>query len=309
MKRRPARAPPKKTPRLVTRAEADDVHAAGKHGIIQDAMGSEGFNFCQFHLRATPPVIGDIGHGAGRDGGGASAPRRRAIRVRVRSEYSPTSRDPIDDPLVAAGKTWPVFAEGDGAHPPNDRGGPVDAMRPGEYMLSLDALEGRGTMAESTGQAPGGGSGRRHEATAGAGCRAATPASRHTAGHSGGATSMPVFATAGTISVCTGNPDALGPAPSQRVGGQHGGGSPCCLRMLMASARAAGMAIIRHTAMNLLIQLRPITSRGSSRTEAGCDPDHIEAVVRRAAWRVQAFPRFVLGVGTFAASLSHHDSG
>jgi hypothetical protein len=48
------------------------------------------------------------------------------------------------------------------------------------------------------------------------------------------------------------------------------------------------MAIIKHTAMNLLTQAKPTTSLKNRRKKAGWNADYLEKIIRRTAWDIQA---------------------
>jgi hypothetical protein len=43
------------------------------------------------------------------------------------------------------------------------------------------------------------------------------------------------------------------------------------------------MAIVKHTAMNLLAQAKPITSLKNRRKRAGWNQDYLEKIIRRTA--------------------------
>jgi alpha-D-ribose 1-methylphosphonate 5-triphosphate synthase subunit PhnL len=43
------------------------------------------------------------------------------------------------------------------------------------------------------------------------------------------------------------------------------------------------MAVIKHTAMNLLIQAKPITSLQNRRKTAGWNQDYLQKIIRRTA--------------------------
>jgi hypothetical protein len=43
------------------------------------------------------------------------------------------------------------------------------------------------------------------------------------------------------------------------------------------------MAIVKHTAMNLLAQVKPVTSLKNRRKKAGWNQDYLEKIIRRTA--------------------------
>jgi len=123
------------------------------HGVIQVAMGWEGIHLYQFHLRAARYGSWEVS---------ATSPDVTLAALRIRKSarfvYEYDLNIPwrheirIEDRLAAdVGKTYPICADGDGACPPEDCGGPADFMRRRDNMLSLDALEDLGTMAEIIG--------------------------------------------------------------------------------------------------------------------------------------------------------------
>ncbi len=123
------------------------------HGVIQVAMGWEGSHLYQFRLRAArygwwqlSATSPDVTLAARRFRKGArlvyaydlNIPWRLKIRLEDRLEPE-------------AGKAYPACSGGSGACPPEDCGGPADFMRHRDDMLSLDALDDLGAMAESIG--------------------------------------------------------------------------------------------------------------------------------------------------------------
>ncbi len=55
------------------------------------------------------------------------------------------------------------------------------------------------------------------------------------------------------------------------------------LARLRSGNSPANMAIIKHTAMNLLTQAKPITSLKNRRKKAGWNPDYLEKLIRNTA--------------------------
>jgi len=62
------------------------------------------------------------------------------------------------------------------------------------------------------------------------------------------------------------------------------------LARLRSDSAPAHMAIVRHSAMNLLSRAGPATSFESRRTKAGWDVDYLERVIRGAASALKRFP-------------------
>ena len=124
------------------------------HGIIQVAMGWESIHFYQFCLGAARYGSSEVS---------ASSPEVTLAALRLRKgarftyEYDlniPWRHEVrIEDHLPAEpGKAAPRCIGGNGACSPEDCGGPADFMAGRNAMLSLDAMEDIGTMAEIIGQ-------------------------------------------------------------------------------------------------------------------------------------------------------------
>ncbi|HEY0418440.1 MAG TPA: plasmid pRiA4b ORF-3 family protein [Acetobacteraceae bacterium] len=124
------------------------------HGVIQVAMGWEGIHLYQFCLRS---------HRYGSWEVSASSPEvtlaalklRRGTRFAYEYDLNIPWRHEvrIEDHLPAEpGKASPRCIGGNGACPPEDCGGPAGFMAGRTAMLSLDAMEDIGTMAEIIGQ-------------------------------------------------------------------------------------------------------------------------------------------------------------
>jgi hypothetical protein len=123
------------------------------HGVIQVAMGWEGFHLYQFRLRALRYGSGALS---------ASSPDVTLAMLRFREgawfiyEYDlniPWRHEVRIEALPEAevAKAYPVCTAGGGACPPEDCGGPEAFMEHRDDMLSLDALEDLDTMAEIIG--------------------------------------------------------------------------------------------------------------------------------------------------------------
>ena len=98
-------------------------------------------------------LLGAVRVIAGHHVGRAPAPQRGAVRLRVRSEHSLAARIRIEDQLQAEqGKAYPVCTGGNGACPPEDCGGPANFLASRDDMLSVEALDDLGTMAQIIGQ-------------------------------------------------------------------------------------------------------------------------------------------------------------
>jgi hypothetical protein len=123
------------------------------HGVIQVAMGWEGIHLFQFCLRAVRYGSSELS---------ASSPDVTLAALRLRKgarfiyEYDlniPWRHEiRIEDRLRPdARKTYPICAAGDGACPPEERGGPADFMEHRHDIVSLDSREDLATMAEIIG--------------------------------------------------------------------------------------------------------------------------------------------------------------
>jgi REP element-mobilizing transposase RayT len=55
------------------------------------------------------------------------------------------------------------------------------------------------------------------------------------------------------------------------------------LARLRSGTGPANMAVIKHTAMNLLTQAKPSTSLKNRRKKAGWNPNYLETFIRRTA--------------------------
>ena len=126
----------------------------GLHGVIQVVMGWEGIHLYQFCLRATRYGTWELS---------ASSPDVTLAALRLckcaRFTYEYDLNVPwrheirIEDRLLAeAGKAYPICTGGNGTCPPEDCDGPAGFMAGRNGVLSLDALEDLGTMAEIIGQ-------------------------------------------------------------------------------------------------------------------------------------------------------------
>ena len=124
------------------------------HGVIQVAMGWQGIHLYQFCLRS---------HRYGSWEVSASSPEVTLAVLRLRKgarftyEYDlniPWRHEVrIEDHLPAEpSKAFPRCIGGNGTCPPEDCGGPAGFMAGRHAMLSLDAMEDIGTMAEIIGQ-------------------------------------------------------------------------------------------------------------------------------------------------------------
>lgn len=120
------------------------------HGVIQVAMGWEGFHLYQFCLRARRLGSWELA---------ASSPdvTLAALRLRrgARFTYEYDLNIPwrhelrVEDHLAAEpAVTYPVCTDGDGACPPEDCGGPERYLAGLDEVTSPDALNDLGTMAE-----------------------------------------------------------------------------------------------------------------------------------------------------------------
>jgi hypothetical protein len=124
------------------------------HGVFQVAMGWEGIHLYQFSLRAARYGSPELS---------ASSPdvTLAALRLRkgARFHYDYDLNVPwrhevrIEDWLTPmVGTTYPTCAGGSGACPPEDCGGPAAFMDRRDDLLSLEALDDLGTMAEILGE-------------------------------------------------------------------------------------------------------------------------------------------------------------
>jgi hypothetical protein len=123
------------------------------HGVIQVAMGWEGFHLFQFCLRA-------VRYGSSTLSASSPVVTLAALRLRkgARFIYEYDLNIPwrhevrVEDQLAAvAGKTYPICAAGDGACPPEDCGGPDAFVTHRDDILSLDSRDDLATMAEIIG--------------------------------------------------------------------------------------------------------------------------------------------------------------
>lgn len=123
------------------------------HGVIQVAMGWEGFHLFQFCLRAVRYGSWELS---------TSSPDVTLADLRLRKgarfiyEYDlniPWRHEVrIEDRLAPeAGKTYPICVAGDGACPPEDCGGPDAFMEHRDDILSFDSRDDLATMAEIIG--------------------------------------------------------------------------------------------------------------------------------------------------------------
>jgi len=123
------------------------------HGVIQVAIGWEGIHLFQFCLRAVRYGSWELS---------ASSPDVTLAALRLRKgarfiyEYDlniPWRHEiRIEDRLRPdAGKIYPICAAGDGACPPEDRGGPDAFVAHRHDIVSLDGREDLATMAEIIG--------------------------------------------------------------------------------------------------------------------------------------------------------------
>lgn len=120
------------------------------HGVIQVAMGWEGIHLFQFHLRAirygsweaaarSPDVT--LESLCLRKGArfayeyDLNIPWRREVRLEERLELTPK-------------RAYPFCADGSGACPPEDCGGPAGYLTQREARCSIDALNDLGVLAE-----------------------------------------------------------------------------------------------------------------------------------------------------------------
>ncbi len=122
------------------------------HGVIQVAMGWEGFHLFQFCLRA-------VRYGSSEMSTASPDVTLAALRLRkgARFIYEYDLNIPwrhevrIEDRLAPAGKIYPICAAGDGACPPEDCGGADAFMEHRDDILSLDSSDDIATMAEIIG--------------------------------------------------------------------------------------------------------------------------------------------------------------
>jgi hypothetical protein len=123
------------------------------HGVIQVAMGWEGFHLFQFCLRA-------VRYGSWELSTSSSDITLAALRLRKDArfiyEYDlniPWRHEVRIEDLSApeAGKTYPICVAGDGACPPEDCGGPDAFMEHRNDIVSLDSRDDLATMAEIIG--------------------------------------------------------------------------------------------------------------------------------------------------------------
>ena len=123
------------------------------HGVIQVAMGWEGFHLFQFCLRAIRYGSSELS---------ASSPDVTLAALRLRNgarffyEYDlniPWRHEVRLEGRLApeAGKTYPICAAGDGACPPEDCGGPDAFVAHRDDILSLDSRDDLATVAEIIG--------------------------------------------------------------------------------------------------------------------------------------------------------------
>ena len=125
------------------------------HGVIQVAMGWEGIHLYQFCLRSRRYGSWEVS---------ASSPDVTLTALKLRRGARFTYEYDLNIPWrhevrieenrldAAPGKAYPTCRAGGGACPPEDCGGPADFMASRNAMLSLDAMEDIGTMAEIIGQ-------------------------------------------------------------------------------------------------------------------------------------------------------------
>ena len=125
------------------------------HGVIQVAMGWEGIHLYQFCLCSRRYGSWEVS-ASSPDVTLAALKLRRGARFTYEYDLNIPWRHEVrieENRLDAApGKAYPTCMAGDGACPPEDCGGPADFMASRNAMLSLDAMEDIGTMAEIIGQ-------------------------------------------------------------------------------------------------------------------------------------------------------------
>jgi hypothetical protein len=123
------------------------------HGVIQVAMGWEGFHLFQFCLRAVRYGSSELSTSSP-DVTLAALGLRKGARFIYEYDMNIPWRHEvrIEDRLAAvAGKTYPICAAGDGACPPEDCGGPDVFVAHRNDILSLDSRDDLATMAEIIG--------------------------------------------------------------------------------------------------------------------------------------------------------------
>lgn len=121
------------------------------HGVTQVAMGWEGIHLFQFRLRAARYGSWELS-AASPDVTLAALRLRRGARFAYEYDLNIPWRHEMrveEDRLAAEpGTAYPACTGGGGACPPEDCGGPEGYLAGLDETVSLDALEGLGTMAE-----------------------------------------------------------------------------------------------------------------------------------------------------------------
>jgi hypothetical protein len=123
------------------------------HGVIQVAIGWEGFHLFQFCLRAVRYGSAELSTSSP-DVTLAALGLRKGARFIYEYDLNIPRRHEvrIEDRLApAAGKTFPICAAGDGACPPEDCGGPDAFVAHRDDILSRDSRDELATMAEIIG--------------------------------------------------------------------------------------------------------------------------------------------------------------
>ena len=125
------------------------------HGVIQVTMGWEGIHLYQFCLRSRRFGSWEVS-ASSPDVTLAGLKLRRGARFTYEYDLNIPWRHEVrieESRLDAVpGKAYPTCVAGDCACPPEDCGGPGDFMAGRNAMLSLDAMEDIGVMAEIIGQ-------------------------------------------------------------------------------------------------------------------------------------------------------------
>jgi hypothetical protein len=123
------------------------------HGVIQTAMGWEGFHLFQFCLRAIRYGSSELA-ASSPDVTLAALLLRNGARFVYEYDLSIPWRHEVrlEGQLAPkAGKTYPICAAGNGACPPEDCGGPDAFVAHRDDILSLDSRDDLATMAEIIG--------------------------------------------------------------------------------------------------------------------------------------------------------------
>jgi hypothetical protein len=123
------------------------------HGVIQVAMGWEGFHLFQFCLRAVRYGSSELSAWSP-DVTLAALQLRKGARFIYEYDLNIPWRHEvrIEDRLVSeAGKPYPICAAGNGACPPEDCGGADAFVEHRDDILSLDSRDDIATMAEIIG--------------------------------------------------------------------------------------------------------------------------------------------------------------